>query len=218
MSIRTKEQLSDRLAGELAWRKKELSDLAYYLDLSDPGPISRRRVLGRCGVAILYAHWEGFVKLAAQYFLEFVTMQRVLNKELHPNLLTLSMRRRVAFSPETRKSSEYGKFTDFFLRHMDDHATLKDRNVIDTESNLSSKVLREIIWCLGVDYSPYETSEKFIDSHLLARRNHVAHGEAMEIDPNEYHDMRDRLIGMMTSLKNQLENSATMESYRVTSR
>ena len=32
MTIRTFDELSDSLAGELAWRKKELSDLKYFID------------------------------------------------------------------------------------------------------------------------------------------------------------------------------------------
>ena len=212
MSIRTLDDLTDRLAGELAWRKKELSDFKYYVGLMPPDS-TRRKVLGRCGVAMLYAHWEGFVKIAGRYFLEFIAMQRLRNEELHPNLLTLSMKRKVPFSPNTLKASEFGKITDFFLSQMPNRTTIPYRTAIDTESNLSSAVLREILWCLGLDYSPYETKEKFIDSRLLGRRNFVAHGEAVTVDPCEYDEMRADVIAMMTTLKTQIENSAMLKSY-----
>lgn len=212
MSIRTIDDLSDKLARELAWRKRELSDLKYYIGLT-PTDSTRRKVLGRCGVAILYAHWEGFVKLAGRYFLEFVAMQRLRNEELHPNLLTLSMRKRVNISPNTRKSSEFGKITNFFLSQMPGRAAIPYKTAIDAGSNLSSAVLREITWCLGLDYTPYETREKFIDSRLLGRRNHIAHGETMDVDPGEYDEMRAGVIEMMTNLKTQIENSAVLKSY-----
>jgi len=212
MSIRTIDNLSDKLTRELIWRKRELSDLKYYIDLTLPDS-TRRKVLGRCGVAILYAHWEGFVKLAGRYFLEFIAMQRLRNEELHPNLLTLSMRKQVNFAPNTLKASEFGKITSFFLSQMPGRAAIPYKTAIETSSNLSSAVLREIMWCLGLDYTPYETREKFIDSRLLGRRNFVAHGEVMDIDPGEYDEMRTGVIAMMTNLKTQIENSAVLKTY-----
>lgn len=212
MNIRTVDNLSDKLSRELSWRKKELSDLKYYMDRSSSGP-TRRRTLSRCGVAMLYAHWEGFVKQAGRAFLEFVAMQRLLNRQLHPNLLTLSMRHQVRFLPETRKSSEFAKFTEFFSSRMEDCSAIPYKTAINTESNLSSNVFREIIWSLGVDYSPYKTREKFIDSSLLGRRNRIAHGEVIDIGLDDYDKMRDIVIQMMSLLKNQLENSALLKEY-----
>ena len=212
MSIRTVDDLTDRLARELSWRKKELSDLKYYIGLMPPDS-TRRRVLGRCSITILYAHWEGFVKLAGRYFLEFIAMQRLRNEELHPNLMTLSMRKQVNFAPNSQKASQFGKITNFFLSQMPGRAAIPYKTSIDTGSNLSSSVLREILWCLGLDYGPFETREKFIDSRLLGRRNFVAHGEATNVDPEEYDEMREGVIAMMTNLKTQIENSAALKTY-----
>jgi MAE_28990/MAE_18760-like HEPN len=212
MSIRTVDDLSNRLDAELAWRKKELSDLKYFIDLSltDRG---RHRVLGRCGITILYAHWEGFIKLASRYYLEFVAMQRLRNDQLQPNLLTLSLRTTVTFSPESHRHSEYGKVTDFFISGLSNHARLPFKTGLETESNLSSTVLKEITWCLGVEYLPYESKEKFIDSRLLARRNHIAHGQEVDVDSNEFEEMCTIVIDMMTYLKTELENSALLRRF-----
>ena len=141
MSSGTIDSLSDKLAGELIWRKKELLDLSYYIGLT-PRNYTRRQVLGRCGVAILYAHWEGFVKLAGRYFLEFIDMQKLRNKELHANLLTLSMRKQVNFATNTLKTSEFGKITNFFLSQLPSTAAIPYKTAIETSSNLSSAVLR----------------------------------------------------------------------------
>ncbi|MEW5733873.1 MAG: MAE_28990/MAE_18760 family HEPN-like nuclease [Thermodesulfobacteriota bacterium] len=217
MTIRTLNDLSDKLNFELAWRKKELSDLKYYIDQPNPGNpgMNRRdRVLGRCSVALLYAHWEGFVKLSTQYFLEYVAMQRLLNQQLHPNLLALSLKSSINFLPETNNYSEYGKVTNFFLTCLTNRARLPFKDGLSTRSNLSSKVLKEILWCVGVDYAPYETKEKFIDSRLLGRRNTIAHGEKIYVDPREYDEMREIVVDMMTHLKNELENSASIGSYK----
>lgn len=212
MSIRSIDDLSDRLASELAWRKKELSVLKYYIDMAKE-EYGYNRVLSRCGVAVLYAHWEGFIKLASRYYIEYIAMQRLRNDQLQPNLLTLSLCSTVAFSPDSRKYSEYGKLTDFFLASNSSRAILPFKQGLNTESNLSSKVLKEITWCLGVDYAFYESKEKFIDSHLLNKRNHVAHGQDIDIDPNDYLEMRTIVIDMMSVFKTELENSAILRKF-----
>lgn len=214
MKIRTFDDLSDNLSSELAWRKKELSDLKYFIEQSVT-LAARKQVLSRCGVAMLYAHWEGFIKLCGSYFLEYVAMQRYKNTELKQNFLTLSMRNSINISITSKKSSEYEKITHFFLNKLESRASIPFKTAINTESNLSSKVLREIVWCLGIDYSPFETKEKFIDSKLLGRRNHIAHGQQIVINLHEYNEMRQTLIDMMTNFKTQIENCAVNKEYLI---
>lgn len=212
MKIRTLDELSDLLSSELAWRKKELSDLKYFIETNQTSS-ERKRVLSRCGVALLYAHWEGFVKLAGRYFLEFLATKKLKNKEIKDNLLTLSMKGKVNFSFGAKKASELGKITDFFLNRMEERAIIPYKTAIDTESNLSSVVFKEIVWCLGIEYNPYETKEKFFDCLLLARRNSIAHGQDLNIDIKEYNEMRKTLLEMMTILKIQIENCAISKAY-----
>lgn len=85
---------------------------------------------------------------------------------------------------------------------------------IDTESNLSSKVLKEIIWCLGFEYTPYETNEKFLDERLLAKRNFITHGEKLLVDIKEYSEIHQRIISLMDVFKTQIENSAITGSFK----
>jgi len=212
MKIRTIEDLTDRLSNEIAWRKRELSDLKYYVELSISDS-TRRQSLARCGVAILYAHWEGFVKLSSRYFLEFISMQRHTNNELKQNFLTMSMRANTNMHGKSRKTSEFAKVTSFFEDKSTERAIIPYKLAIDTESNLSSSVFKEIAWCLGIDYSLYETREKFIDVTLLTRRNHIAHGEVTSVDASEYDEMRQSVIAMMELIKSQLENSALTKAY-----
>jgi len=62
MSIRTLEQLTDHLANDLAWRKRELSEVKGLVEAKNASD-QRHRALLRSGVCILYSHWEGFVAL-----------------------------------------------------------------------------------------------------------------------------------------------------------
>lgn len=212
MSIRTIDNLSTYLDSDLIWRKKELSALRFFIGQANNDQ-GRYRALSRCGITMLYAHWEGFIKNASRGYLEYIAMQHLRNDELTPNLLTLSLRSSVSFSSQSRKHSEYGKLTDFFLSGLSKHARLPFKTGLDTESNLSSTVLKEITWCLGIDYSPYVSKEKFIDSSLLARRNHIAHGQDIEISTSEFEEMRTIVIDMMTYLKTEIENSAIQRKF-----
>ncbi len=64
MKLNTAEQLSDRLSHDLAWRKKELSEVKSLVETRSFSD-SKHKALVRSGICLLYAHWEGFVKLAA---------------------------------------------------------------------------------------------------------------------------------------------------------
>jgi len=212
MKIRTAEMLSDKLSQDLSWRKKELTDLKYIIQLGSVSKV-RKNVLGRCGIAILYAHWEGFIKISSIRFLEFISSQRLTNAELSDNLLSLIIKHKTSQLIRTKKASSLHFVTEFFMYELNDRSLLPYKNVIDTESNLSSKVFREVVWCLGLDYSPYATSEKIIDEKLLGRRNHVAHGEYLPIDLQDYSDLHDRVISLMNTFRNQVENSAVTKSF-----
>jgi hypothetical protein len=98
---------------------------------------------------------------------------------------------------------------------MSERSSIPYKSVIDTESNLSSTVFRDVVEKLGLDYSPYETKEKLIDEKLLNSRNTTAYGSYLQTDLNGYIDMQDEVLGMMELFRNQIENSAMMKSYRL---
>ncbi|KIX12679.1 MAE_28990/MAE_18760 family HEPN-like nuclease [Dethiosulfatarculus sandiegensis] len=212
MKIRTLDDLSDKLSYELGWRKKELTGLKYLLD-QNKSDRSFIPLLARCGVVMLYAHWEGFIKICSRCYLEFIAMQRHCNSQLKENLLTLSMRSAISFNNESKKSSEFGKITNFFLTQMNARSSIPFKTAINTESNLSSSVLKEIIWTLNLNYSLFESKEKFIDAKLLGQRNHIAHGNDIALDADDYCEWRKIVLDMMTTFKNEIENNAVTKSY-----
>jgi hypothetical protein len=214
MSVRTVEQLNDYLSGELAWRKKELADirtLAEAATLKD----TRRNALLRCGVTMLYAHWEGFVKAAGCAYLEHVAMQRLRYSELSPNFVAVGIRQLLHNASTSKKPRDHNALVDFFLSRMSERSALPYKNIIDTESNLSSIVFRDIIEKLGLDYSSYATKEKFIDEELLNSRNTIAHGTFLQTTLSSFIDMVTQVFDMMELFRNQIENSAITRAYRL---
>jgi len=213
MMIRTLEQLSDSLAKDLAWRKKELANLKSLIETSSMSS-SQERVLLRSGITILYAHWEGFIKTAASNYLEYVAMQRLRYDELSSNFVALALKNQLSQVNETNKATIFTETIDFIRTQLIKRSSVPYKDVVQTRSNLSSSVLKEITCVLGLDYSFYETKQILIDSNLLAKRNYVAHGEYIELDKEDYLQLHSQVINMMDTFRNQVDNCATIESYR----
>lgn len=212
--IRTKEELVDRIAQEKVWRIREISELKNVVQTRSMS-ITRRRVVCRSGVAILYAHWEGFVKKSGTYFLDYVASQRLTLGELKGNFVTIAMKARIDQASLSKKYSAFEEITNHIRNNLGTRARIPYKGVVDTESNLSSTVLKEVAWCLGIDYGVFATKEKFIDSKLLASRNYVAHGEILNVDEADFLDLANEVVGLIEAFRGQLENAAINESYKI---
>jgi len=212
MSIRTAEQLSDRLATDLAWRKKELSEMKSLIEAKNVSD-QRHKALVRSGVCILYSHWEGFVKLAANSYLEYVISKKLTYQELSSNFLALAMKEKLKEAKETHKPSLYIPVCEFFLSELNQRCLLP-KDVISTASNLSSEILKEITYILGIDFSIYSTKSVLIDTKLLKTRNEIAHGEDSVFDREAYLELHEDIIGMLNIFQNQIENAAIQKKFR----
>ncbi len=211
MKIRTTEQLSDKLSTALAWRKKELSEVKSLVETKSFSD-SKHKALVRSGICLLYAHWEGFVKLAANSYLEFVIMQKLCYEELSNNFLALAMKEKLKEAKETNKPSLYIPVCDFFLDELNQRCSLP-KDTISTASNLSSEIFQEIAHVLGIDFSPYSTKSVLIDTKLLKTRNEIAHGEYSVFDREEYIELHREVIIMLDLFRNQIENAAINKDY-----
>jgi hypothetical protein len=212
MNIRTAEQLSDRLATDLAWRKKELSEMKSLIEAKSVSD-QRHKVLVRSGVCILYSHWEGFVKLAANSYLEYVISKQLKYQELSSNFLALAMKKQLKQAKETHKPSLYIPVCDFFLFELNQRCLLP-KDVISTNSNLSSEILKEITDILGIDFSIYSPKSVLINTQLLKTRNEIAHGEYSVFDREAYLELHEDIIRMLNIFRDQIENAAIQEKFR----
>ena len=212
MSIRTAEQLSDRLATDLAWRKKELSEMKSLIEAKNVSD-QRHQVLVRSGVCILYSHWEGFVKLAANSYLEYVISKRLTYQELSSNFLALAMKEKIKEAKETHKPSLYIPVCEFFLSELHQRS-IPPKEVISTGSNLNSEIFKEITYILGIDFSISSQESVVIDIKLVKTRNEIAHGEYSVFNRDAYLELHRDIIGMLNKFRNQIENAAIQKKFR----
>lgn len=210
--IRTTDQLIDKIAQELIWRRKELTDLRALVQECRSEQI-RSKVLIRSAIALLYAHWEGFVKISSAYYLEYVASTRLPYRKLAANFVGLTLRSKFNELGASERISGGNALADFFCSKLDCQSNVPYKKVVETRSNLSSIVLQDIMAALGLDVSVFRARFNYIDANLVSPRNHVAHGEALSLSMDEYLDLHDKVIELIEIYRNQIENASVQKLY-----
>lgn len=210
--MRSKAELQQKVDADLIWRRRELTDFRAAVQDAKPNP-SRRSALIRAGVALLYAHWEGFIKRSGTYYLEFVADQGRKASELQVNFIAIKFKTRMLEVSKSAKVSMAGDLIEFFSTKLGDRLRIPHKGVIETKANLSSTVLNEILWILGLDGSVYETKQRLIDSSLVDRRNHIAHGDVLDIGVDEYLVLHDEVMSLIDTFRNQIQNAAATDAF-----
>jgi hypothetical protein len=208
--IRSVNQLQTILDKEFSWRLKEIANLR--------GAVRQQRSLSektlvRAGVTLLYAHWEGFVRAAAQAYLDFVNTQGHRYEELTNCFVALGVKKRLGELVETKKSAMHIAAIDFIRAAMGARAELSSKSAIDTRSNLNSAVFENIATTIGLDTAAYKSRFHLINESLLARRNRIAHGEYLDLDVEGWRTLADEVIFLMRQLKDDIENSASLSRF-----
>ena len=203
--------LQDYLDTEISWRIKEIADLKFALRTSDA---IRQKTLTRSAVPLLYAHWEGFIKGSSIGYINFVNNQRLRYEQLASCFIVFGLKKELNQLSHSKKSHLNITAMDFILNELGNRAKLKIDSAIDTESNLSSIVFDNIALSIGIDPTPYETRYHFIDESLLRRRNQIAHGQYLDLEPTDCRTLADDVINLMRHYKTDLQNAATIATYK----
>ena len=167
----------------------------------------------RAGVAVLYSHWEGFVKASSEILLNYISNQKLKNEELSEAYVIQSFKSHLSTLLETKNSEVAIASLRFILNEMNKSSCINYKNYVNTESNLSSEVFDRIAKSIGVDVEKYMHLYPFIDESIVNKRNHIAHGEFMDIDLDEYKRISDRVFDLIKSYKDDIENIAISRSY-----
>jgi hypothetical protein len=64
-----------------------------------------------------------------------------------------------------------------------------------------------------LDITPYETKKQLIDSSLVDRRNHIAHGDTLDIGVADYVLLHDEVMGLLEEFRNQVQNAAATDQF-----
>ncbi len=127
--IRTLTQLQQALDAEMSWRIKEIS----HFKLATKVQTITSRTFIRAGVALVYAHWEGFIKAASEDYLNFVDNQGHIYRDLKTCFAVFGLKGRLAMLSDSRKAKPNIEALDFVLAEMDKRAKMVLSRSIDTE-------------------------------------------------------------------------------------
>ena len=179
--IRTIEQLETCLQNNLAWRKKEIISFKVLIENGN----ANEEVLLRLGIVLLCAHFEGFIKDASNYYIKYVSAQRIKIRELRDNFAAIQLEDEFKNVRETEKHSVHKVLLGKYFASLNSPFS-HDRDSISTHSNPSTKVLEEILASLGLASDIFDLKAKYIDYDLLNNRHKVAHGERYPINKKDF--------------------------------
>ncbi len=206
----TEQHLSNLFDEDIIWRRRELSDLKAATKAAD---FSAKPVLLRA-ITMSYAHWEGYVRLCANRYFEYLVMRKKVYAEFERQVYVNTFLIRLESFYQNRPNIETRcKLVNDIL----DGATGMFRYVnpalIDTKSNLSTDTIKEICLICSIDSSHFEANRILIDQLVLKRRNAIAHGQQEFIHENEIDDLVANILGLMQHFRTLLENKVYLKQY-----
>ena len=211
MRIRSLYHLNEFLDTQLSWRKKELTALKLAVGNARTSSLN---TLLRAAVCLLYSHWEGFIKEAATGYICFVALQGLKFRDVTPNLVALGLRGEIQNAGRSNLSTLHTDLTQKMMGNQDEPFRPNWDEAINTESNLNSKVLREVLCAVGVNDAKYISKGLIIDERLVMNRNSIAHGQGIVISRDDYDDLHDMILQMLDLFRNDVENAAVLGSYK----
>ncbi len=156
---KTLAELEAFLDDAFSWRRAELAaletEIARHYKNSPDSPLTR--ALARSGVALLYAHREGYIKEACEAYLEYVSVRRLRYQELCDELVItalIGLLRRVDAGDDVAHES----LLELVRRPDTARARMPRRDsVVSTKSNLRYEALANLCIKLGLPESEFAT-------------------------------------------------------------
>jgi hypothetical protein len=222
------EELEEALQKDLAWRKKEVSDLWLICQEKNIEVILKSFLL------ILYAHWEGYIKQSSKSYLIFISTQQLKHKQLTLNFKAITLKGLISSCIKDNESFSLSNEVNLIHKLIDkeetkfsvDHNISKDKNktIIDTQSNLKPKVFNGICNTLGIVYKDcLEIREHYLNEQLINNRNVIGHGSQLNLSSINDFDLnleslarlKDIIFAIIDSFQDDLLEYATEKYYLV---
>lgn len=213
MKVRSLNELSSQLADSLSWRIREISDLRAEIQKNHP---PKQITFVRAGVALLYAHWEGFVRNAVVAYSKYLSSQNLRFDMLKVCFMGVPVKSEIKFILDTSRPGALGESVQKILDKRVEAVSINMENHVKNLGNLNYDLFINIVISLDLYNTFFDGRQKLIDERLLKNRNMIAHGNYVEVDEGGYLDLSDEVIALMRALKDEIENSAATKKYLTT--
>lgn len=212
MAIRSVDELGSHLIEELKWRAAELDT---WEGLANSCRVHQRTGVLRAGVALLYAHWEGYIKESARAYLEYVSRQGLRVGDLRDELAAVALRTMLGSGEQSKKSSDHTGIVSALRAELHQKANIPyERSTVRTRSNLTFAVFEDIMHSIACDSSRHEIQRSLIDNRLLKSRNDIAHGRMLLIELEDWIDMRVRVVEILKDVRDQIRAAAATQAFK----
>jgi hypothetical protein len=211
---RNKHEFNDQIDAMHSWRRKEIASF------KSKGAVTSGDHILRAGVVIVYAHWEGFFKDSVGMYISYIQSQI---KKGHCNFKSLSDELRYAIIWKDMQNLQLlddpARFAMYFSQGKMESMNFKinTSNIVDTKSNLNFELAERLILVAGLPVSFLSSSQKFINETLLKKRNHIAHGRRESVDRQDFDKICEKVIEIISQLKDEIQNAVDKQQYVKTS-
>lgn len=171
----------DIISQDLDWREREIASMRILL--SGAGLTnSQRSALLRAGWAMLYAHYEGFIKTTLTVFYDEAAKAAGKCEHLPSNTRAFALRDTLRHLKNLPCDDMLSEIENFQVDHLASNPQFPD---VDTKSNLWPDVLIDLLKTADLNTSIAEKNEVKLRT-LVSRRNSIAHGEKSFINEVSY--------------------------------
>lgn len=210
-AIRTLERLEAELTKDLKWRIQELWVFEHLLRQARD---HEKSALLRGSLALIYAHWEGYVKSAGAIYLEYISRKGLRLEQLRPELVAVALRGQITELSASKNSEDHTALVSKLWLETGQKANLPyKRATIRTQANLKFKLFASIMHSLGIDPDAWRMYELLIDEKLLGCRNEISHGEQEVVDLDGWMAVRDAVDSILRQVRNEVANAAATSGY-----
>jgi len=171
----------DIISQDLDWREREIASMRILL--SGAGLTnSQKSALLRAGWAMLYAHYEGFIKNTLTVFYDEAAKAAGKCEYLPTSTKEFALRDTLKFLRNLPYDDMLNKIENFQVDHLSSNPQFPD---VDTKSNLWPDVLIDLLRTADLNTTIAEKNEAKLRT-LVSRRNSIAHGEKNFINEISY--------------------------------
>jgi hypothetical protein len=212
MKVRSQEELLRQLDRQSSRRKRELIMLRESLETSEG---DRQTLNARTSIVMAYAHWEGFVKDAAQAYLIYVANSTRPFCDFTLPFQAIACRREIlSASRATKKIQPHIDVVRRVFDKAEEIVSIPSSRIIDTESNLNGEVFKNIYKTVGLQNIENWGRGKLAKMGDICKdRCDIAHGQLVQPRPNVAREALDFVLDSIDQFSSDVKDAALEQSH-----
>lgn len=214
MRIMTIAQLEGQLDKELAHRKRRLTSLKFRVDaVKSKNDSVETEVVLQSSLCLLYAHWEGGVKVAAEYYCNFVEKKGLSPRALSDGLLAACILQTVKQTFESPNVNTSLSLVELLRGEDNSKKKIAWESVVRTKSNLDYDTFVQILDLASISHAPYSGFQVLLNEKVVAHRHAAAHSGFSSLLTDDYDLIHSAIVKNLSKFYDDLRDAAFRKLY-----